>query len=45
MTLDRSQSGSAPFSFMTANTVLCCHSNEADRSSRACDDGVVGRHL
>jgi hypothetical protein len=30
---------------MPANTALRCHSNKADRSPRACDDGVVGRHL
>jgi hypothetical protein len=34
-----------PFSFMPANTALRCHNNKADRSSLACDDGVVGRHL
>jgi hypothetical protein len=33
-------SGGAPFSFMPANAALRCHSNKADRSSRACD----GRH-
>jgi hypothetical protein len=30
---------------MPANTALRCHSNKADRSSRAAANGVVGRHL
>jgi hypothetical protein len=30
---------------LPANTALRCHSNKADRSSRVCGDGVVGRHM
>jgi hypothetical protein len=37
--------GGPPSSFKPANTALRCHSNKADRSSRAAADGAVGRHL
>lgn len=37
--------GHAGLLFILANTALRCHSNEADWSSRAAADGVVGRHL